>query len=249
MSIAGRQLRNAYDPFALIYNRDIAETFCERAWPAIERLLLSRVPGESRVLDLCCGSGQMARELTRCGHRVIGLDGSEAMLRIAKENAPQADFVLGDARDFTFSSPFDAVLSSFNSFAHAINTEELEAILRNARAALRGGGAMLFDLSMEEQYISKWRGSFGEVHEDVAWIVRASFDRKEQAARNDITVFRRDNYSQWQREDFVFQQHCYLESQTRAALSNAGFTHVESFDAARDLEIAKESGRRFFLCL
>jgi len=248
MSTAVRQLRDAYDPFALIYNRDIAETFCRRVWPVVERLLLSRMARHSRILDLCCGSGQMARELTKRGYPVTGLDGSEAMLRIARHNAPRADFALADAREFAFVMPFDAVLSIFNSFAHASTATELESMLRNARAALSQGGAMLFDLSMEEQYITKWRGSFGEVHEDVAWIVRASFDQKKRRALNDITLFQRDSSSQWQREDFAFQQHCYLESEIRDVLTRVGFAHIESFDAARDLGIEKESGRRFFLC-
>ncbi len=248
MTTAIEQRRDAYDPFALIYNRDIAETFCRRAWPAVERLLLSRVPKHARILDLCCGSGQMARELTGRGYRVIGLDGSEAMLRIARENAPVADFILGDARDFSFTSPFEAVLSSFNSLAHAGTVAELQTILQNARGALKSGGSMLFDLSMEEQYQAKWRGSFGEVHEDAAWIVRASFNSNNRIARNDITVFRPGDSSCWLREDFTFQQRCHLESEIQAALANAGFAHVECLDAARDLGIEKESGRRFFLC-
>lgn len=242
------QRSDVYDPFALIYNRDIAETFCQRAWPSVEQLLLSRIPGHSRILDLCCGSGQMARELTRRGHRVTGLDGSEAMLRIARTNAPSADSILCDARDFSFALPFDAVLSSFNSLAHASTVAELETILRNARRALKSGGSMLFDLSMEEQYQAKWRGSFGEVHDDAAWIVRASFNSNTRVARNDISIFRHDSSSCWQREDFTFQQRCYSENEVRTALANARFTRIDSFDAARDLGIERESGRRFFLC-
>lgn len=248
MSTAVRQLRDAYDPFALIYNRDIAETFCRRAWPIVEKLLLPVIPKHARILDLCCGSGQMARELGERGYCVTGLDGSEAMLRIARTNAPQADFVLADARDFRFTSPFDAVLSSFNSFAHAGSTAELTSILLNARSSLKVGGPMLFDVSMEEQYEAKWRGSFGEVHEDVSWIVRASFDREARIARNDITIFRRDSSLDWQRQDFAFHQRCHRESEIQAALKNAGFTHSQSFDAECDLGIQKESGRRFFLC-
>jgi len=248
MSTAARQLRSVYDPFALIYNRDIAETFCRRAGPAIEGLLLASVPEHSRILDLCCGSGQMARELVARGHRVTGLDSSEEMIRIARGNAPAADFILADAFHFAFAHSFDAVLSSFNSFAHAATLSELETILSNTRAALKAGCPFLFDLSMEEQYLAKWRGSFGEVHNDLAWIVRPSFDRSSRIAHNDITILRRGGKSSWQREDFAFPQRCHLEGEVRAALSRAGFQHVVSFDAERDLGISSELGRRFFLC-
>ena len=51
--------RTAYDPFARIYNRSMAEDFCQRALPIIDSLLLHRLPAHARILDLCCGSGQM----------------------------------------------------------------------------------------------------------------------------------------------------------------------------------------------
>jgi len=248
MSTAARQLRDAYDPFALIYDRDIAETFCRRALPAVERLLLSKLPPNARILDLCCGSGQFARELTLRGYRVAGLDGSEEMIRLARANAPGAEFILADAYNFSFTAKFDAVLSSFNSVAHANTVIQLETILGNARASLKPGGLLLFDLSMEEQYVVKWRGSFGEVHDDVAWIVRPSYEYKARTARNDITIFRRDAGSLWRREDFAFVQRCHSEADVLSALGRAGFLEVSSFDAERDLGIAKESGRRFFLC-
>jgi SAM-dependent methyltransferase len=247
MSTAVRQLRDAYDPFALIYNLGMAEDFCRRAWSVVERLLLARVPAGARALDLCCGSGQMVRELSRRGYQVTGLDGSEQMIRIAKSNVAHADFVLADARHFSLAQRFDAVLSSFNSLAHAANVDELACILANARAALRPRGVMLFDLSMEKAYISKWRGGFGEAHNDVAWIVRPSYDPSAHMASNEFAVFRRDGDS-WQRQDFTIHQRCFSDDEVRAALLQAGFNNVTSYDAEHDLGMANESGRRFFLC-
>jgi SAM-dependent methyltransferase len=247
MSTAARQLRDAYDPFALIYNSGMAEDFCRRAWPVVERLLLSQIPQHGRVLDLCCGSGQFARELSCRGYTVAGLDGSEQMIRIAQANAPRASFVLADARDFALAPDFDAVLASFNSLAHSTNVNELTCILRNARYALRPHAPMLFDLSMQEAYTSKWRGSFGEASPDVAWIVRPSFDLDTRLAQNDVTVFHHRGQT-WLREDFSIHQRCFSESEIRSAITRAGFVRIESFDAESDLGMSNEHGRRFFLC-
>jgi SAM-dependent methyltransferase len=247
MSTAVRQLRDAYDPFALIYNREMAEDFCQRAWPIVERLLLARVPKHSRLLDLCCGSGQMARELSQRDYRVTGLDGSEAMIAIAQQNAPHADFILADARSFSTAPTFDGVISTYNSLAHAATLDELTSILRNARAALRPNGTLLFDLSMEEAYTSKWYGSFGDAHADSAWIVRPAYDRDSRTATNAITVFRRNGNNTWQRNDFTIHQRCFSEAEIRSALAHAGFTNVSSYDAERDLSMTAEFGRRFFL--
>ena len=246
MSTAVRQLRDAYDPFALIYNRGMAEDFCRRAWPIVEKLLLSRLPKQARILDLCCGSGQIARELSERGYRVTGLDGSTAMITIAQQNAPQANFILADARSFSLAPTFDGIISSFNSLAHAATLDELAAILSNANHALKPNGTLLFDLSMEEAYTSKWRGSFGDAHSDAAWIVRPSYDRDSRTATNAVTIFHRNNTA-WHRSDLTIHQHCFSEDEIRHALELARFTHIDSFDAERDLGMNGETGRRFFL--
>lgn len=247
MSTAARQFRDAYDPFAIIYNRGIAEDFCRRAWPIIERLLLSRIPRHAHILDLCSGSGQMARELGRREYQVTGLDRSEQMIRIAQENAPQVNFILADARQFTLAPQFDVVLSSFNSLAHSANLDELTVILRNTHSSLKPNGLLLFDLSMEEAYASKWHGAFGEAHEDVAWIVWPSYDPSARMASNDITVFR--HYGDgWQREEFTIQQRCFSADEIRAALMQAGFAKIASYDAEHDLGMANEYGRKFYVC-
>lgn len=53
------------------------------------------LPGDSLVLDLACGTGDLCRELEAQGHRVVGFDLSLGMLRAAKTSAPlvQADIL------------------------------------------------------------------------------------------------------------------------------------------------------------
>jgi SAM-dependent methyltransferase len=189
----------------------------------------------------------MARELTYRGYKVVGLDGSEEMIGFARTNAPEALLFLADARGFSTTQCFDAVLSTFNSFAHASTISELEAIFRNVRAALKPDALFLFDISMEEAYTSKWRGSFGDVQEDVAWIVRPTYDAETKLARNDVTIFHRSS-SYWHRTNLSISQRCFSEHEIRAALSAAGFHEVNSYDAERDLAMQKEAGRRFYVC-
>jgi SAM-dependent methyltransferase len=241
------QQRDAYDPFAMIYNRGIAEDFCRRAWPTVEKLLLSSISPKSRILDLCCGSGQMARELSNRGYDVVGLDGSSQMIELARENASNASFILADARRFSLAPKFNAVLCSFNSLAHANDIEELTSILRNAHAALKPGGLLLFDISLESAYSTKWRGSFGDAQSDAAWIVRPSYDPKTRLATNEVTVFKREG-DWWQRSDFAITQRSFSESELRGALALADFIYVDAFEAEKDLNMGGEMGRKFFLC-
>ena len=81
-----------YDRFAWFYNRYWGGEFSRPVLFVLGRLLLPEVPRGGRVLDLCCGTGQLAAGLINLGLRVTGIDGSEVMLGYARANAPGADF-------------------------------------------------------------------------------------------------------------------------------------------------------------
>jgi SAM-dependent methyltransferase len=67
-----------------------------------------------RVLDLCCGQGNVAQALISRGCHVCGIDFSPAMLALARERAPQAKFIEADAQNLPFrDAEFDVVVSNF----------------------------------------------------------------------------------------------------------------------------------------
>src|SRR5436309_15683359 len=101
-------------------------SFIARALPVLERLVLTRVPQGGRILDLCCGTGQLVGELMRRGYHVTGVDGSEQMLGFARPNAPGADVVDADAGAMTPPSSHDAAVCLFDSLHHLMRPEEVD---------------------------------------------------------------------------------------------------------------------------
>ena len=97
--------------------------------------LLAPKSGE-RILDLGCGTGHLTSQIAESGAQVVGLDHSAEMLAQARSAIPELEFVQGDARDFTFAQPFDAVFS--NAVLHWIRPPE--AVIRCVYDALRPGG-------------------------------------------------------------------------------------------------------------
>ena len=236
-----------YDRFASVYDEWLAEDFCRRAFPVVERLLLTNVPPNSRILDLCCGTGRIARELNRRGYSITGVDASSEMIRIARGNVPGCDFLCCDAQEISFRAEFDGAVSAFNSLAHLDTIADLKRVFCNVRKALRTGSPFLFDLSMEEAYTSKWRGSFAVANDDHACIVRPTYDPASRIGTNHITLFQL-NSAKWHRSDFDIRQRCHTIDDLRSALIAAGYDNVQTYDAERDLGIEGESGQTFFLC-
>jgi demethylmenaquinone methyltransferase / 2-methoxy-6-polyprenyl-1,4-benzoquinol methylase len=95
-------------------------------------------PGD-RVLDACCGTGDLGIAAARAGARVTGVDFSERMLERARQKAPEVEWVQGDALALPFpDSAFDAATVGFG----VRNLDDLERGLRELRRVLRPGGRL-----------------------------------------------------------------------------------------------------------
>jgi demethylmenaquinone methyltransferase/2-methoxy-6-polyprenyl-1,4-benzoquinol methylase len=109
----------------------------DRRW----RLLAARAavrPGD-RVLDACCGTGDLSVAAKAEGARVTGLDFSERMLVRARRKSPEVEWVHGDVLSLPFADgTFDAATIGFG----VRNVEDRGTALRELRRVLRPRGRL-----------------------------------------------------------------------------------------------------------
>jgi demethylmenaquinone methyltransferase/2-methoxy-6-polyprenyl-1,4-benzoquinol methylase len=92
-----------------------------------------------RVLDACCGTGDLALADERAGGRIVGLDFSERMLERARRKSASFEWVRGDLLELPFEdASFDAATVGFG----VRNVTDLERSLRELRRVLRPGGRL-----------------------------------------------------------------------------------------------------------
>ena len=133
------------------FYQSFAEEFSEtrqRLQPGVLRLIDSFRPG-SRILDLGCGNGELARELARAGFSgsYIGTDFSPNLLQKAREGfqkyfpAEFATLNLSEAswQDFLPESTFEIVLS-FAALHHIPGHKNRLTLCRNIRRYISEGG-------------------------------------------------------------------------------------------------------------
>lgn len=238
---------SAYDRFADIYNQYWGH-FPDLVMPALERLALQWLtPENTHILDLCCGTGQLAETLGEQGYHITGIDGSDKMLAYARKRAPNATFILADARDFQLEPKFDVVFSLFDSLNHLMSIDDLGLALFNVHAALKPGGVFVFDLNMHEGFEKRWRGSIGLADDTTGVIVFSRYDADERLAWSDITLFTLDDKQQWQRDDITLSQRAYSLYDVEHALETTGFENIQQYDAVSDLKLRGQVGRMFFV--
>jgi demethylmenaquinone methyltransferase / 2-methoxy-6-polyprenyl-1,4-benzoquinol methylase len=109
----------------------------DRRWRAeTARAVVS--PGD-RVLDSCCGTGDLAIACLRAGGRVTALDFSERMLDRARRKSDEIEWVEGDALAQPFADgSFDAATVGFG----VRNLEDLGKGLGELRRVLRPAGRL-----------------------------------------------------------------------------------------------------------
>jgi Trans-aconitate methyltransferase len=103
--------------------------------------LLRPEPGE-RILDVGCGTGDLAYEISKSGAIVVGMDASPEMVEKARNKYPGLRFFVGDAERFTYDGSFDAVFS--NAALHWMkNAPQVAACIWDV---LRPGGRFVAEI-------------------------------------------------------------------------------------------------------
>lgn len=99
------------------------------------------------IADIGCGTGAFLSYL-RCGNsRLIGVDRSPAMLRVARRRLGRCEvpLVCQDLRSLSLPEPVELALCQFCTVNYLTSYRDLAAGLRSLRANLVPGGCLLFD--------------------------------------------------------------------------------------------------------
>jgi 2-polyprenyl-3-methyl-5-hydroxy-6-metoxy-1,4-benzoquinol methylase len=102
-----------------------------------------------KILDVGCGTGRHAIELTKRGYCVTGIDLSISQLKRAKEKAAEnnlvIDFQRQDARNLPFNSQFDVAIMLCEGGFSLMETDEMNfEILKNVTKALKPHAKLIF---------------------------------------------------------------------------------------------------------
>jgi SAM-dependent methyltransferase len=243
--------------FARVYDRRWKQ-FADQAAPLIreyyESLHSHRTP--KTLLDLCCGTGQLATHFLHHGYQVTGLDLSPHMLAIAREHnneaiaVGRAEFVEGDATNFSFNRRFGLVVATFDALNHLPDMAALQACFACVRAVLAPAGCFIFDLNTRGG-LRRWNNVHVDESDPDFFIVnRGIFDQEAGRAIVRISGFMRHENGYYERFEETAYNIAFDLMAVREAMQAAGLPtiHFASLqDLAYPVKNPEAESRIFFI--
>lgn len=138
-TLAPDAVRTMFDRIAPVYDpmNRLMTAGLDRRWRRLTAEAVVR-PGD-RVLDACCGTGDLALAAERAAGRVTGVDFSERMLERARRKSSSIEWVRADMLELPFErGAFDAATVGFG----VRNVADLAAGLAELRRVLRPGARL-----------------------------------------------------------------------------------------------------------
>ena len=104
------------------------------------------------ALDLGCGTGVLCRLLREQGIRASGMDLSEGMIAIAREEDPEGHYDVADMNRYRPAEPVELVTCTGDALNHIPDLGDVARIFENVRQSLRDGGWFLCDILKEGEH-------------------------------------------------------------------------------------------------
>jgi SAM-dependent methyltransferase len=191
--------------------------------PGILGILRRNGIREGLVLDLGCGSGLWARELVRSGYSVLGVDISGAMISLARNRVPEAEFRISSLFEADLP-PCDAVTALGEVLNYLFDpnhdSQPLLWFFRRAYGALVPGGVFVFDIA-EPGQVAPGTITRGFT-EGEGWVVLVEKGEDRGTLTRRITTFRKAG-GHYRRSDETHRQRLYRAPDVAGELRRVGF--------------------------
>ena len=105
------------------------------------------------ILEIGCGTGQLARRFLRDGYGYTGIDVSMPMLEYARKELPSQYFHCMDMREINLPPTFDGVIITARSISYILSNNDVMATFRSIKNVLRDGGVLIFDFIDAKNFI------------------------------------------------------------------------------------------------
>lgn len=236
-----------YGRLADIYDFVMRHVDYRRWADYVERAFSRHGLSPVRVLDLACGTGTMALELSRRGYEMTGVDGSGDMLVMAGRKAEaeglSIPFHTADLRRLEGLSSFDAVLCLYDSMNYMMTLEEMDLAFRQVHPLVVPEGVFVFDVCTEANSLRYFRDlTEREAGDGFAYVRRSTY--RDGVQTNDFTI---QFAGQGQSVREIHHQRIYPLCEVLDLIAKSEFRLAGAYDGFTFITASEESDRVHFV--
>lgn len=223
----------------LAYIHDVGHSdYALKSAPGILKILAQNNIRDGLVVDLGCGSGLSALELTKAQYQILGVDISESLIAIARTRVPGAEFRVESLFKVDIPS-CHAVISIGECLNYLFDGDShrqmLIQLFERIYNALAPGGVFVFDIAEPGQVIEGSRAkSFTEGNDWIVLVEKEEDQEKLVLSRRIITLRKVGEY--YRRDEELHYLRLYQAADITEKLKQVGFT-VESMSSYGDYQL------------
>lgn len=178
------------------------------------------------VLELACGTGELAGHLSKLFPKIIVTDISIEMLKLHSNNHNY--IVCCDMLKIPFKQKFDLVISTFDSVNYLTNENEIELLFREVNELLSPQGIFTFDVSLEANSIAneKHLNREGKIN-GIIYKQKSEYDKDAKIHLNYFDL----EFADGTKLSEVHKQKIYDFNYYFEVINNCGLYVSECFDA------------------
>lgn len=241
----------SYEHLARFYDRLMPDEFYEQ-W--LELFLKEKnrwYPRAKKILDLACGTGEIAVRLAKLGLEVTGIDLSEPMLAIAEQKARMADIGISlfvqDMRCLEGLGPFDIAVCCCDSLNYLETEKDVSRTFASVHAALSAGGLFLFDVHSIEKMAGFIGKQYADNDDEISYIWTCYPGEAPHSVEHELTFFiSRGPSGLYERWDEIHRQRTFPVETYIRLLEQAGFEVSGMTGDFTDRPPGKDTERIFF---
>ncbi len=240
-----------YSVLARFYD-DLMKVVDYEGWlDYLEKLLKHYRLVPRTILDLACGTGNMAIPLAQKGYKVYGVDRSRDMLEMAEKKKTDKSnpvFICQDMRQLALAERVDLVVSFYDSVNYIKSFDELIITFKNVEKVLHPGGYFIFDFNTAHRIKSIKEGIHIYEGNNYTCFWRDRIDREKCYWWAELTIFLREGRENYRRYREVHLERGYSAGEMARAVMAGGLKKIGSLEAYTFEKGWDNCDRLFFIC-
>jgi SAM-dependent methyltransferase len=181
-----------YTTLARAYDHILRHVDYQSWYEYIQEVMHRYYGPPSLVIELGCGTGRFGLKFARDNYRIVGIDRSLDMLRVARSRAFKGfRLVCGDLKNFQLAAPADFIFAVHDTMNYLVNPSDLRRALVNLKGNMHERSVFLFDVTTDYNITTYFDGKtsrYSVAGMEVAWT--NTFDRGREQVLSTLSFYR-----------------------------------------------------------